>query len=624
MPKKSSSSSSGSSSRNDVIQGFFKMLLKRLESHKQRFGGGGEDPANYAGLQVYCLVAATCMLSQDSTLAEVCMSYALLLIHEITSCEAAQDQHGTQAEELLLNSTVAGSTWVSLPEFVAKAVKLQIACKAKFQRNLAAPAAEPLQFSSSIQKDEDLLLTGFWDTMTQTYPNQKKEMRKVLSQLTRDILAQAAEKETVDERNHVRSLVAAEKMSWSTILGSSSNDSSEGKGGVRWCMKKIVSETMSQVLAMATLDDSSSSGGGRLLQPPTACLPLPPPMMAVVCADVFVRVPDSRTSFEVHYETTTNGKKGKTIMKIDRNLLNSVALPPQQQQQPRPPAFSIQYGIHFMLIHAQKEDWSSSNSSRLHSSSIFHPSRINQMSASMVLALARVDCPLPKSFLDEAILDSTVELHLLNSSKNRSSMNYTILPYVVWKAVLCTPDMPPPSDSASLFTPRHLITATNNKNNKEETLRFEDEWLNLQLEENVSFDLFLAIHKLLVENYEDTKGITSKVGFFAMMKTSTEDEWDDGIIVHEVHAKRKTKDVVFYEALYRSGRVAWHEEGKDINNLDNAEDNIAYCYETIEEYLRACNTNLPKWAGRFQHGKGSASNEADAAFLKDWREYYGI
>lgn len=60
----------------------------------------------------------------------------------------------------------------------------------------------------------------------------------------------------------------------------------------------------------------------------------------------------------------------------------------------------------------------------------------------------------------------------------------------------------------------------------------QDEWFNLRLEKSVSYDLFLAIHMLVTGSKSDA---ASKVGSFVMMMLQGDDEnWDDGIIVHEV------------------------------------------------------------------------------------------
>jgi hypothetical protein len=573
--------------------------------------------------------------------------YALLLLHEITSSDNpdVQQENGSQASELLLKAITSPAT---LQEFLNEAVQQHRRFKERDKKDALKNANDPplLKFFVSENDEQPLLMANLWESVFDE-KNEANDARKGMKMAMHMIGAGAA--------SEMSSLIGAERLSWMMMMMAVS-----GGGRVsiivthgnllRWCVQKMVAETMSpgNVNAMLLVDGEAeaaeddaflSSVAGTSSSSSSSATHYNMQMKpAPLGADTFARSLTSRGSIEDAFFNKDDPKedidKGIIVIAVTNDADATTAAK-------KLPPFCVQYGIHFMCIHARSADWMARLRLDAGQQSIFHPKRINQMSASTVMALARVDCPLPSSFLDmkkssdRKVIDATTELQLKNIS-----MQYDIMPYVVWKAVLCRPDAPPQKTNA-LFDPRQVMMTGTDDNNDPLLLRFEDEWLNLRLEKNVSHDLFLAIRKLLVVDGKYSPDSGSKVGFFVMMKLSSsdkeeEEEWDDGIIVCEVKAKKigggvgrrgtrsEAVDVVYYEALYRSGRVAWHEDGVDMDDSSGGEQKtmVVHSFRDFGEYLKACHMSLKQWAGQFQHGKGTASEDADDSFIEGWMGYY--
>ena len=372
-------------------------------------------------------------------------------------------QVGQQACNVLLEGIASSS---SLLDFVSLATVLHENCRLALpqgSKNLLTQAKR----LPTLTLQQMPLLSNFWEAVLQDrgangpkkFANDaRKSLQKSANVMMAQLIPPNANEAPISDT------IDAERMSWHAILGTPQDGHASMAQGAnivtdaniaKWCMQKLVEETMSNAKLNTIFswnnqpkddddaDDfdaeiivSNGTNSHNLWSSPTA---IP------IGADIFCRALNARRDMEVLFDTE------QTPWNVDKDLIRKSASPPDENDFL---AFAIQYGIHFMCIHARAADWK-----RHGNNTIFQPSRINQMSASNVLALARIDCPLPKSFLQGqmAVLDSTTELLLTQ----QPPIEYDILPYVMWKAVLCTPDAPPPIDveegsTCELFAPRQL------------------------------------------------------------------------------------------------------------------------------------------------------------------------
>jgi hypothetical protein len=585
-------------SNEKALHKFTNSFVNRINQHASSHSPSTDDSKNNhdQGLHIYCIVAASCMISPKSTVAEVFMSYALLLLQEISS--RGSESFKDDADSLLLEN-LCGSSSVSgtagLLGFVEEVVQLHKSAKPpKNSKNKNEKQWHQAEYIPP-ENAETRILEVFWETINKEAL--KKYAVKQLKSSATQILTKHAMQTTLWD------FLEAESMSWSIIVPQSVAPSQDNV--ILWCMQRFLA-TMSNVEDLSATFGWTHAENAEKNKTERKNQTIKLPLGANVFAGNPEKLPDSEG---VYYDEAKRTQVDNSV------FLGTVG-------SSRPP-FAIRYGIHFMCIHAKEADWV-----RQGTETIFGTNRVNQMSASRVLALARVNFPISSKTLSgwntHAVEDD--ELQILKSA------TYDILPYVEWKAVLFEPDAPSISASndeegTGVFAPRKFLEEDDVQGKT--IFRFQDEWLNLRFEKNVSYDLFLMIRLLVVKSQE------SKVGHLVMMKnegvsnSSSEDAWDDGLIVSEIITKRKVgrtrgdaQPVVLYEALYRSGRVVWHEDGKDLDSESNS--NAAYSFETLSDYLKSCNTTLKKWAGRYQYGIGSASPEADDEFVDGWKNSYSI
>jgi hypothetical protein len=613
-------------SSNKLLHKFTNVFVNRINLHASSHSPStdGSKTNHDQGLHIYCIVAAACMISPKSTVAEVFMSYALLLLQEISS--RGSEGFKDDADSLLLENLCGSSSFsgtAGLLGFVEQVVQLhKSATPPKNSKNKNEKQWHKAEHIPP-ENTEIIISALFWETMKEHQDTTVTRLKLYATQ----ILTKHAMQTTLWD------FLEAESMSWSIIIPQSVVPSQENV--ILWCMKMFLT-TMSNVEDLSqtfgwTLHEEDAEKNKTERKNTTIRLPLG--------ANVFAGKPEKLPDSEDVYHN--EAKQTRIDKKVFLGVFGSSC-----------PAFAIQYGIHFMCIHARKADWV-----RQGTETIFAANRVNQMSASRVLALARVNFPISSKTLSGWKAHSADETELMQLK----SATYDILAYVEWKAVVFQPDEPTSQDNfsadseeRSVFAPRkklreetcsvHVEEATDEEITKvsvvEKTMfRFQDEWLNLRLEKNVSYDLFVMIRKLFIVSKPDIS-TDSKVGYFVTMKNQDNDSvgggsggnnaWDYGLIVSEITTKRKVgrtrgdaQHVVLYEALYRSGRVVWHEDGKDLDN-ENSSITAAHSFETLGEYLESCNTTLERWLGRYQHGIGSASPEADDEFVDEWKNCYEI
>ena len=236
---------------------------------------------------------------------------------------------------------------------------------------------------------------------------------------------------------------------------------------------------------------------------------------------------------------------------------------------------------------------------------------------------------------------------------------YEIRPYIVWKVIVaCSPEgqLPFLHDEdlkrAFLGSKRKLdrthaidwtqvLTAAEQQQEQGRiqqmpgytAIHLKDEWLDIKSEARLSVDLFP-----LMESNRANYDAQNKVGHLVMYREDANNNngWEDGVIVHQWTAVKQPtaeetriartrgqhralpKQLTFYECMYDSGRVRWHTV-EEFGKMDRV-----FEFADIDSYLRACNMDLQKWAGRFQHGLGTASPEATDDFVHGWEQEYAL
>lgn len=286
-----------------------------------------------------------------------------------------------------------------------------------------------------------------------------------------------------------RTVLETERMSWECMLLPLPSAEAVGLETVQGSMRRLL-EMMDYDALVAWCGYAAQQGQAQQQQQLQQQAVVEPPQDAVIFADAL----DQRNP----------GAVGDAdISMYDRDLLSGNLSDGIANRRRR---LAIQYGLAYMLVHAtDKKDWKDELQGKTFNNRLFHKTRTQQMSAEKVLALARVGCMLPDSFLnaagaavaaemDEATEDLVVKLQ---------GGGYTIAPYVVWKKLAC--EQPPPgegdNDFAAFFLPRKLVQSeqrTIRRGDAEEEreltiFEFEDEWLDMPREPSSSFDIFFAV-----------------------------------------------------------------------------------------------------------------------------------
>ena len=114
-------------SSNKLLHKFTNIFVNRINMHASSHSPStdGSKTNHDQGLHIYCIVAAACMISPKSTVAEVFMSYALLLLQEISS--RGSEGFKDDADSLLLENLCGSSSFsgtAGLLGFVEQVVQL--------------------------------------------------------------------------------------------------------------------------------------------------------------------------------------------------------------------------------------------------------------------------------------------------------------------------------------------------------------------------------------------------------------------------------------------------------------------------------------------------------------------
>lgn len=180
----------------------------------------------------------------------------------------------------------------------------------------------------------------------------------------------------------------------------------------------------------------------------------------------------------IFVDDLSSRNKGITITDYDKQLL---------KQNENQKVMSIQYGIFYMLVNSKSgAEWTTVIKKRF-SGRLFHANRKQQMSAARVLALARVNCPVSENFFDGSFVMDKATEDLVCKFKGGG---YSISPYVVWKKLACI-HHPPEEDCEMLFSPQKILECK--KLGERIVFEFEDEWLDMQREGSISFDIFFMV-----------------------------------------------------------------------------------------------------------------------------------